>query len=156
MAAKKIVLDSSIPDKTINSPKVLDDVLESMRDIDCAASPGNSIQGFGNIAMLSPEDSITQSLINLLKLPVGKNVLFPDKGESISHLIFTSAAPEDIVLSTVKSYIEAHESRITVESIDIDVYVDEYSQKHATIDLDFKFKTGDEIYNTVLEFVDNV
>jgi len=108
-------------------------------------------KNYVDLQTLSPEDSVIQSLQNLMRLPVGGNVLFPSRGEEISKMLFNPALAENESKTQLISYLNANEPRITINDITASKYIDDYNEQIVTFNISYSFKNSQEIHNAILD-----
>ena len=148
MGSKKLVFNQT--EEQIQKDLTKSNVIKKqMRDISFV-DLSNTSENFTDIKLMTPEETIRQSIENLLKLPVGGNPLFPERGENLSQMLFNQLLSRSESQQYVKSYIETNEPRITINSILADKKVDEYGEQTIIIDLSYSFKNSKEIYATTL------
>lgn len=104
-----------------------------------------------DIQLLSPEESVVQSLRNLMSLPVGGNVLFPTRGEKVSDMLFAPGLTQKEAQTYIISYLNANEPRIIIHSITSSKKVDEFNEQIVTLNVAYSFKNSSEIYNTIVD-----
>lgn len=104
-----------------------------------------------DIQLLSPEESVVQSLKNLMSLPVGGNVLFPTRGEKVSDMLFAPGLTQNEAQKMLISYLNANEPRIIIHSITSSKKVDEFNEQIVTLNVAYSFKNSSEIYNTIVD-----
>lgn len=103
-----------------------------------------------DIQTMSPEESVLQSLQNLMRLPVGGNVLFPARGEQISKMLFNPALSESESKTQLISYLNANEPRIHINNIKASKYVDDYNEQIVTFNISYSFKNSSEIHDAII------
>ena len=103
-----------------------------------------------DIQTMSPEESVLQSLQNLMRLPVGGNVLFPVRGEQISKMLFNPALSESESKTQLISYLNANEPRIHINNIQASKYVDDYNEQIVTFNISYSFKNSSEIHDAII------
>ena len=148
MGSKKLIFKQT-EEQIKNNITKSDEIKKQMTDIsfiDLSKSSDNFI----DIKLMTPEETICQSIENLLKLPVGGNPLFPERGENLSQMLFNQVLSREESQQYVKSYIESNEPRITINSVVADKKVDEYGEQIIIIDLSYSFKNSQEIYSITL------
>lgn len=148
MGSKKLIFRQTEEQiqKDITKSDVIKNQMKDISFIDLSKSS----KDFIDIKTMTPEETIRQSIENLLKLPVGGNPLFPERGENLSQMLFNQVLSREESQQYVKSYIESNEPRITINSIVADKKVDEYGEQTIIIDLSYSFKNSKEIYNTTI------
>lgn len=142
--AKKLVFSAS---GTTTSEKQF---VSNMRDITFDIQQTGSINTFNDIGMMTPEDTVRQSLINALKLQVGGNVLFPENGSRIFDMIFSNTSDADDLHTALYAFIVANEPRIDIVGLDLSFSMSEFNERIANITLQYKFKTSDEIHQLLI------
>lgn len=148
MGSKKLIFRQT--EEQIQKDITKSDVIKNqMKDISFV-DLSKSSKDFIDIKALTPEETIHQSIENLLKLPIGGNPLFPTRGENVSQMLFNQVLSREESQQYVKSYIESNEPRITINSIVADKKIDEYGEQTIIIDLSYSFKNSKEIYNTTI------
>lgn len=148
MGSKKLIFRQT--EEQIQKDITKSDVIKNqMKDISFV-DLSKSSKDFIDIKTMTPEETIRQSIENLLKLPVGGNPLFPERGENLSQMLFNQVLSREESQQYVKSYIESNEPRITINSIVADKRIDEYGEQTIIIDLSYSFKNSKEIYNTTI------
>lgn len=148
MGSKKLVFKQTAEQIEKNITKS-DAIKKEMTDVSFV-DVSKSSESFIDLKLMTPEETIKQSIENLLRLPVGGNPLFPERGENVSQMLFNQVLSRTESLQYVKAYIEANEPRITINSIIADKTVDDYGEQTINIDLSYSFKNSQEIYNTTL------
>lgn len=103
-----------------------------------------------DIQTMTPEESVLQSLQNLMRLPVGGNVLFPTRGEQISKMLFNPALSESESKTQLISYLNANEPRIHINNIKASKYVDDYNEQIVTFNISYSFKNSSEIHDAII------
>lgn len=103
-----------------------------------------------DIQTMTPEESVLQSLQNLMRLPVGGNVLFPTRGEQISKMLFNPALSESESKTQLISYLNANEPRIHINNIKASKYVDDYNEQIVTFNISYSFKNSNEIHDAII------
>lgn len=106
----------------------------------------------GTVGMTTDEEDINNSLIILLSTRPGERVMFPDYGCDLQEMLFK---PLDLTLITrMKGIIERailyNESRINLESIDIDT-TDEY-EGQVLITINYQIRNTNTRSNIVFPF----
>ena len=126
MGSKKLIFRQTEEQiqKDITKSDVIKNQMKDISFIDLSKSS----KDFIDIKTMTPEETIRQSIENLLKLPVGGNPLFPERGENLSQMLFNQVLSREESQQYVKSYIESNEPRITINSIVADKKVDEYGE----------------------------
>lgn len=148
MGSKKLIFKQT--EKQIEKNITKSDVIKKqMTDISFVDLSKTS-ESFIDIKLMTPEETIRQSIENLLRLPIGGNPLFPERGENLSQMLFNQVLSRAESQQYVKSYIEANEPRITINSVVANKKVDEYGEQTIIIDLSYSFKNSKEIYTTTL------
>lgn len=104
-----------------------------------------------DLQTMSPEESVIQSLQNLMRLPVGGNVLFPSRGERISNMLFNPALSESESKTQLISYLNSNEPRIHVNNVTASKRVDDYNEQIVTFNVSYSFKNSKEIHNAIVE-----
>lgn len=124
-------------------------VLSSMRDItfDMTATVQNT-----TIALSTPEQAIEQSLLNALHLPVGGNVLFPERGAPFISMLFNSAATLDEHRVATKAFIEINEPRIVINDLTLKYVDTEFGERAINIDLQYTFASSSNINTLSITF----
>lgn len=128
---------------------ILNDVKE-MTDISFNTIANTSLRNI-DIQMLTPEESILQSIKNLLSLPKGGNALFPNRGEPLTNYLFTPLMEQHEAEAAIKNYIESGEPRITVKTVEAFKTVNEFNEQIITLNIDYSFKNGTEIHNAMVD-----
>lgn len=148
MGSKKLIFRQTEAQiqKDITKSDVIKNQMKDISFVDLSKSS----KDFIDIKTMTPEETIRQSIENLLKLPVGGNPLFPTRGENLSQMLFNQILSREESQQYVKSYIESNEPRITINSIVADKKVDEYGEQTIIIDLSYSFKNSKEIYSTTI------
>ena len=148
MGSKKLIFKQTA--KQIENNITKSDVIKKeMTDVSFIDLTKTS-ESFVDLKLMTPEETIRQSIENLLKLPVGGNPLFPTRGENVSQMLFNQVLSRAESQQYVKSYIESNEPRITINSVVADKKVNEYGEQTIIIDLSYSFKNSQEIYSTTL------
>ena len=129
--------------------KVLDD-LYGMTDISFNTINQTAVLNT-DVQMLSPEESVVQSLKNLMALPVGGNVLFPTRGERVGDMLFAVGLTKEEAQTMLISYLNANEPRIVIRDITSSKKVDEYNEQIVTLNVSYSFKNSNEIYNAIVD-----
>lgn len=111
----------------------------------------NTSDLYTDLQMLSPEDSIIQSLKNLMRLPVGGNVLFPERGEKVGDMLFAPGLTQNEAQTYIRSYIEMNEPRITIHNVTSSKKIDDFNEQIVTLNVTYSFKNSDEIYNAIVD-----
>lgn len=148
MGSKKLIFRQTKEQIAKNITKS-DELKKQMTDMSFA-DLSKSSDNFVDIKLMTPEETIHQSIENLLKLPIGGNPLFPERGENLSQMLFNQVLSRGESQQYVKSYIESNEPRITINSIVADKKIDEYGEQTILIDLSYSFKNSREIYSTTI------
>jgi phage baseplate assembly protein W len=83
----------------------------------------------GDLPLLKNEAAIKQSLKNIILTIRGEKPFRPFYGSSADVALFENFNPlaEDMLSSAISDAIEAYESRVVVDSIDVDASVDSNS-----------------------------
>lgn len=111
----------------------------------------NASETYVDIQMMSPEDSIIQSLKNLMTLPVGGNVLFPNRGERVGNMLFAPGLSQREAETFLMSYLQQGEPRIRIHSVSGTKKVDEFNEQIVTLNVSYSFKNKSEIENVILD-----
>ena len=146
MSSKKLQFKptvESISKKLTNEIKEMSDI--SFNTI--ANATDNAI----DIQMLTPEESIVQSLKNLMSLPVGGNVLFPTRGEKVGDMLFAPGLSQAEAQTYILSYLNANEPRITIHKVTSSKKIDDYNEQLVTLNVDYSFKNSQEIYSAIID-----
>jgi phage baseplate assembly protein W len=146
MSSKKLQFKHTTQSKV---KSILND-LDGMSDIsfDTLTLTANN---FTDIKMLTPEESILQSLKNLMSLPVGGNALFPERGERVGDMLFAPGLSQKEAEAYVMSYLNANEPRITVQEISSSTYINDFNEQIAPINVSYSFKNSNEIHNAIVD-----
>lgn len=146
MSSKKLQFKMSSEEKT----KKMNNDISQMSDIsfDTLSITSNNST---DIQMMTPENSILQSLKNLMKLPVGGNALFPTRGEKVGDMLFTVGLSQSEAQAFILSYLNSNEPRITVHQVSGTKKVDEFNEQIVTLNVSYSFKNSDEIRNAIIE-----
>lgn len=129
--------------------QLLDD-LYGMTDISFT-SVNNTNMLNTDLQLLSKEDSVIQSLKNLMSLPVGGNVLFPTRGEKVGEMLFAVGLTKKEAQTYIISYLNANEPRITVHSVTSTKHTNEFNEQIVTLNVAYSFKNSSEIYNAIVD-----
>ena len=148
MGSKKLVFKQT-QEQIENNITKSDVIKKQMTDISFI-DLSKSSENFTDLKTMTPEETIKQSIENLLKLPIGGNPLFPERGENLSQMLFNQILSKEESQHYVKSYIETNEPRITINSIEADKEIDEYGEQTIILNLSYSFKNSKEIYNITL------
>ena len=103
-----------------------------------------------DIQLLSNEETVVQSLKNLMALPVGGNVLFPTRGEKVSDMLFSVGLTKKEAQAYIISYLNANEPRIVIHEVTSSKKVDEFNEQIVTLNVSYSFKNSSEIYNAIV------
>lgn len=146
MSSKKLQFTKTF---AIKKRKIIND-LDGMNDVSFDIVNDVS-KNYVDVQMLSPEDSVIQSLQNLMKLPVGGNVLFPTRGEKISDMLFNPALSEGESKTQLISYLNANEPRILVHNVTASKEIDDYNEQIVTFNISYSFKNSSEIHDVIVD-----
>lgn len=124
--------------------------IEGMSDISFNTL-SNASKNCIDLQMLTPEDSIVQSLKNLMSLPVGGNVLFPTRGEKVGNMLFAPGLSQNEAQSYILSYLNANEPRITIHSVIASKKIDDYNEQIVTLNVSYSFKNSNDIKNAIVD-----
>lgn len=146
MSSKVLKFKQTVQTKT---KQILNDVSQT-QDIsfDTLLNTSNFIT---DIQLLTPEESILQSLKNLMSLPIGGNVLFPTRGEQVGNMLFAPGLSQSEAETYIISYLGANEPRITVHSVKGSKQINEFNEQIVTLDVSYSFKNSDEIHNVIVD-----
>lgn len=146
MSSKTLKFKHTIETKT----KQLMNDLSGMTDIafDTLAKASDYVM---DIHMMTPEESVLQSLKNLMSLPVGGNVLFPTRGERVGDMLFAPSLSQKECQDFILSYLNSNEPRITIHSVVATKHVDDFNEQIVTLNVSYSFKNSEEIHNTIVE-----
>ena len=149
MGSKKLIFRQTTEQiqKNITKSDVIKNQMTDMSFIDLSKSS----ETFIDVKLMTPEETIKQSIENLLKLPVGGNPLFPERGEDISKMLFNQVLNREESIQYVKSYIETNEPRITINSVVANKIVNDYNEQIISIDLSYSFKNSKKIYDLTID-----
>lgn len=111
----------------------------------------NASENYTDIQMMTPEDSIIQSLKNLMCLPVGGNVLFPERGEKVGNMLFAPGLSQKEAETFLLSYLQQGEPRINIHSVSGTKKVDEFNEQIVTLNVSYSFKNKSEIENVIID-----
>ncbi len=129
--------------------QVLNDVVQ-MSDISFKTIMNTS--GFIiDIQMLTPEESIIQSLKNLISLPIGGNVLFPERGEKVGNMLFAAGLSQNEAEDYITSYLSANEPRITIHSVKGSKQINEFNEQIVTLNVSYSFKNSNKIHTVIVD-----
>ena len=140
------VLKFAKPAATVKNLMKGEVIKQEMRDISFI-DLDRTANGNNDIMLMTPEETIQQSIENLLKLPVGGNALFPSRGEQICMMLFNHVMTEDESKNVVKAYIEQNEPRITIHRIDTFITTNELNENIVTMNISYSYKTGSELFD---------
>lgn len=104
-----------------------------------------------DIEMLSAEESIIQSLKNLMSLPIGGNVLFPERGETVGNMLFAPGLSQNEAHTMLTSYLNANEPRINVLNVTSSKTINDFNEQIITLNVSYSFKNSEEIHNTIVD-----
>ena len=124
--------------------------MQNMSDISFN-TVANASENFIDIQMMTPEDSIVQSLKNLMALQVGGNVLFPNRGEKVSDMLFAPGLSQEEAQVYIKSYLNSNEPRIIIHQVTSSKKIDEFNEQIITLNVSYSFKNSQEIYNAIVD-----
>lgn len=106
----------------------------------------------GRIAMNSLEDHVRQSIFLILQTAKGERVMRPDFGAGLQNLVFSpiNATTAALVQHEVKDALVHFEPRIDV--LDVYVTVDPEQENALLINLRYRVRTTDAVFNLVYPF----
>ncbi len=106
----------------------------------------------GRIAMNSYEDHVRQSIRLILQTAKGERVMRPDFGAGLHNLVFEPVNPvtTSLVQHEVKEALIRFEPRIDV--LKVEVTVDQKEQQKLLINIQYRVRRTDTIFNLVYPF----
>src|SRR5271165_815910 len=110
------------------------------------------VDGQGQLALSSYEDHVRQSILLIVQTAQGERVMRPDFGAGLETLVFdpASAATIGLVQHQVQQALLNNEPRIDV--LGVQVTADPSQPGVLTINLNYRVRRTDTIYNVVYPF----
>ena len=107
----------------------------------------------GGIAMNSLEDHVRQSVLLILQTAKGERVMRSDFGAGLQTLVFSPlrATTAALLQHEIKDALVRFEARIDV--LDVEVIVDQTQQGSLLINLKYRVRSTDTMFNLVFPFL---
>ena len=132
--------------KMNNSPSQGDDFLGVGIAFPLAVDSG------GSVVLNRLEDHVRQSILLIVQTGRGERVMQPDFGGGLTELVFEPLDPASITLAQqhIRESLGQFEPRIDV--LNVDVTFDSQQPDRLVIDLEYRVRSTDTIFNLVFPF----
>lgn len=124
--------------------------LDGMTDISFNTISNTSTNSI-DIQMLTPEESIIQSLKNIMTLPIGGNALFPERGETVGNMLFAPGLSQKEAHTMLIAYLNSNEPRINIYNVTSSKKINEFNEQIITLNVEYSFKNSNEMHNVFVD-----